>query len=160
VRELSDDWIDLLNCLLDADARFLVVGAHALAVHGVPRGTQDLDVWVDPDADNASRVWRALLEFGAPLSALGLNPPDLQETDVVVQIGVAPNRIDLLTSLSGISSFDAAWTERIQSRVGDIVVPVIGREALVANKRATARLKDLADIEALEKGTDRPTTSL
>lgn len=84
MRELSDDWIDLLKCVLDAEARFLVVRAHALAVHGVPRGTQDLDVWVDPDPENSSRVWNALLEFGAPLGALGLSQPDLKQPDVAI----------------------------------------------------------------------------
>ncbi len=149
MQTFSDDWIDFLNALLAANARFLIVGAHALAVHGVPRGTQDLDVWVDPDPENAKRVWTALCAFGAPTGALRLGPNDLKQPDVVIQLGVPPNRIDVLTSLSGLESFEVAWADRVQSVVGEMTVPVLGREALLETKRASARRKDLADIEAL-----------
>jgi len=109
---VTDDWIEFLFALLDADARFLVVGAHALAVHGVPRGTQDLDVWIDPVSSNAERVWGALVAFGAPLEALGVTLEDLQRPSTVVQLGVPPNRIDVLTSISGVPAFEAAWGDR------------------------------------------------
>ena len=155
---VTDDWFDLLSALLDAEARFLVVGAHALAVHGVPRGTQDLDVWVDPDPPNVVKVWRALADFGAPMDSIGVTAEDLQKLDTVVQVGLAPNRIDILTSISGIPDFAYAWTGRVEHDVRGRRVPFLGREALVRNKRASARRKDLADVEALGEDPDAPAT--
>lgn len=147
---MTDDWFDVIRALLDADARFLTVGAHAMAVHGVPRGTQDLDLWIEPEPANAERVWRALASFGAPLEALGIRPDDLRQPDSVVQIGLPPNRIDLLTGISGVPDFNAAWRDKVVATVRERQVPFLGRTALLANKRATGRLKDLADVEALE----------
>ena len=146
---MTDDWFDFLEALSRAGARFLVVGAHALAVQGVPRGTQDLDVWIDPSPDNARRVWAALETFGAPAEALGLSLEDLTEPETVIQFGLPPNRIDLLTAVTGITGFDEAWRDREEHPIRDLRIPFIGRRALVANKRATGRLKDLADLEAL-----------
>jgi hypothetical protein len=146
---MKDDWTELLLTLLDAQVRFLVVGAHAMAVHGVPRGTQDLDVWVDPTAENADRVWKALAWFGAPLETLRLTPEDFTRRDVVVQLGVPPLRIDLLTAISGLPDFAAAWAGRREETVAGRTVPFLGRDDLVANKRAAGRTKDLADLEAL-----------
>lgn len=146
---MTDDWADALAALLAANARFLVVGAHALAVHGVPRATQDLDVWIDPSPDNAARVWRALAQFGAPLTELGIRAEDFSTPGNVIQIGLPPRRLDLLTTISGVESFSDAWTTRVEHRVGPNQIPIIGRQALIANKRASGRLKDLADIEAL-----------
>ena len=125
------------------------MGAHALALHGVPRATGDLDVWISPDAANADRVWQALLAFGAPVGDLGVKRADLEAPEVVVQLGLPPRRIDLLTTLTGLS-FDAAWEERALHRVGMVDVPFLGREQLIANKRAMGRPKDLADLAALE----------
>jgi hypothetical protein len=146
---MIDDWGELLVSLLDSNARYLVVGAHALAVHGVPRATQDLDVWVDPDPENARRVWNALAVFGAPLAALGITPDDLSVLDTVVQVGVPPNRVDLLTGITGVPSFAEAWRTRVMHKIHDRDVPFVDRKTLVANKRATGRLKDRADLEAL-----------
>jgi hypothetical protein len=146
---VTDDWFDFLVKLLDHGARFLVVGAHAMAVHGVPRGTQDLDVWIDPNTMNVERVWRALEEFGAPLTALGVTEDDLRRSDTVVQIGLPPNRVDVLTSISGITEFGPAWEARLEQVVRGRSIPFLGREALLRNKRASARRKDLADVEAL-----------
>ena len=146
---MIDDWFEFLEALSRTGARFLVVGAHALAVHGVPRGTQDLDVWIDPDVENARRVWTALERFGAPAEALGLSIDDLTRLETVIQFGLPPNRIDLLTSVTGIAGFEEAWRDREEHLIRDLAVPFIGRRALVANKRATGRMKDLADLEAL-----------
>jgi len=146
---VNDDWFDLLQALVDARARFLVVGAHAMAVHGVPRGTQDLDVWIDPSPENAKRVWEALLVFGAPAATLGVSQHDFTQRGVVVQIGLPPNRIDVLTAISGVPDFAAAWQERSEHAVRDLPVPFLGRLALVTNKRASGRRKDQADLEAL-----------
>jgi hypothetical protein len=146
---MTDDWFDIIAALLDAQARFLVVGAHALAVHGVPRGTQDLDIWIDPTEENAQRVQRALDEFGAPAEALHVTTKDLIREDTVIQFGLPPNRIDLLTGLSGVSDFARAWGDRAEHEVRGRKVPFLGRATLVATKRATGRTKDLADLEAL-----------
>ena len=132
---------------LDAEARLLVVGAHALAVHGVPRGTQDLELWIDPAGDNAERVWEALRRFGAPAEAPGITLEDLSREGIVLQFGLPPNRIDLLTALTGIPDFETAWDDRDELRSRS--VPFLGRRTFVANKRATGRTKDLADLEAL-----------
>lgn len=146
---MNDDWFELLDALLTAEARFLVIGAHAMAVHGVPRGTQDLDVWIEPSPENAERVWRALAEFGAPLTSLGVTRQEFAQPGAIVQIGLPPNRIDLLTSLSGLPDFAPAWEQRTVHAVRGIQVPFLGRAALVVNKRASGRRKDLADLEAL-----------
>ena len=151
---MNDDWIAMLNALLDVGARFLIVGAHALAVHGVPRGTQDLDILVDPTPDNADRVWRAMILFGAPVDSLGISKSDLVDPDMVIQFGLPPNRIDFLTSISGVSSFEVAWTGRVEHGVRGRTMPFIGRKELIANKRAAGRRKDLADVEALGEDPD------
>jgi hypothetical protein len=145
---VNEDFRDLLAALLAADARFLVVGAHAMAVHGVPRATGDLDVWIATDVANAARVWAALLQFGAPVSSLGVSETDLQRPDQVIQIGLPPRRIDILTSITGVK-FEDAWGGRVSHDVGGMAVPFLGRAELVRNKRATGRTKDRADLEAL-----------
>lgn len=145
---MNEDFRDFLAALLEAQARFLVVGAHAMAVHGVPRATGDLDVWIATDAPNVARVWDALLRFGAPVVAMGIRREDLSRDDVVVQIGLPPRRIDVLTSITGVE-FDDAWAGRVTHEASGLAVPFLGRAALVQNKRATGRAKDRADLEAL-----------
>ena len=145
---MNEDFRDLLAALLAADARFLVVGAHAMAVHGVPRATGDLDVWIANEPTNAPRVWAALLQFGAPVTSLGVSESDLQRPDQVIQIGLPPRRIDILTSITGVT-FEDAWGGRVSHDVGGMAVPFLGRAELVRNKRATGRRKDRADLEAL-----------
>jgi hypothetical protein len=145
---VNEDFRDLLAALLAADARFLVVGAHAMAVHGVPRATGDLDVWIATDQANAARVWAALLRFGAPVTSLGVSEADLQLPDQVIQIGLPPRRIDILTSITGVD-FEDAWGGRVIHDVGGLTVPFLGRAALVRNKRATGRTRDRADLELL-----------
>ncbi len=145
---MNEDFRDILAALLGSGARFLVVGAHAMAAHGVPRATGDLDLWVARDEDNAARVFSALKGFGAPVAALGLTLADLTRPDRVIQLGLPPRRIDILTGISGVG-FDDAWVDRLRHSVGDLNVPFLGRAALVRNKRAAGRAKDLADLEAL-----------
>ncbi|MQA30527.1 MAG: hypothetical protein GEU82_11950 [Luteitalea sp.] len=144
---MNPDFTDLLRAFAAADVRFLVVGAYALSVHGRPRATGDLDVWIEPTSANAARVVSALTEFGAPVA--DITEADLASAGVTYQIGVPPGRIDILTELTGLT-FSDAWPDRVRRRFGDIDVDFIGREAFIRNKRATGRTKDLADIEALE----------
>jgi hypothetical protein len=136
-----------VSALSGAAAEHLVVGAHALAAHGLPRATGHLDVLVRPTPENAERIWRALVAFGAPLQ--DLTRADLCSPDIVFQIGVVPCRIDILTAISGVD-FDEAWTGRMIVRIGGLDVPVLGRDALLRNKRASGRPKDLLDVPALE----------
>ena len=140
--------MDLLAALVEAGVRFVIVGAHALAVHGVPRATGDLDVWVDADGANPELVWGALVRFGAPLAPMGILPADFARPEQVVQLGLPPRRIDILTSISGVA-FEDAWAERVTRRIGELDLPFLGRGALIRNKRASGRPKDLADLEAL-----------
>lgn len=151
---MNEDFRDLLAALLAAEARFLVVGAHALAVHGVPRATGDLDVWIATDPVNAERVWSALLSFGAPVAAMGVSREDLTRPDMVVQIGLPPRRIDILTAISGVA-FDEAWSGHVTHETGGLPVPFLGRAELVRNKRASGRTKDQADLEALGEAGGR-----
>jgi hypothetical protein len=148
---LNRDFQDLLVCLCEAAADFLVVGAYAVALHGVPRATGDMDVLVRPTRDNAARVWAALARFGAPLAAAAVTADDFANPGLVYQIGLPPRRIDILTTISGIS-FDEAWASRVPFDVAARTVYFIGREALIQNKRASGRAKDLADVERLEGG--------
>jgi len=152
---MNEDFRDLLHALLDTGARFLVIGAHAMAVHGVPRATGDLDLWIDKDPANAQRVWDALLRFGAPVRDIGLSRADLEAPGVIVQIGLPPRRVDLMTEVSGLD-FEEAWRNRETHAVGPRSIPVLCRGDLVRNKRAIGRTKDLADLEALEAGKKEP----
>jgi hypothetical protein len=144
---VNQDFRDLFAEFNAARVEFLIVGAHALAVHGHVRATRDLDIWTRPDSANALRVLLALESFGAPTQ--GLTVDDLAHPDLIFQIGVPPIRIDVLTSISGVA-FDEAWEARVQTRFGDQAVGVISREHLIRNKRASGRTQDLADLESLE----------
>ncbi|MBI4705930.1 MAG: hypothetical protein HY744_32965 [Deltaproteobacteria bacterium] len=149
---MNDDFRDLLSALRAAEARFLIVGAYAVAIHGRPRATGDLDVWVEPAAENAPRVMKALVEFGAPL--LGLTEAELSAPGVGLHIGHPPRRIDILTKITAVT-FDEAWERRVDAPFGGIVCSVIGRDDLLKNKRALARPKDLADVDALTQTQPR-----
>ena len=149
------DFVDLVRCLRDEECEFLIVGAHALAAHGAPRATGDLDVFVRPDPTNAARVYRALARFGAPVAAHGVHADDFTLPGTVYQMGLPPNRIDVLTEISGVS-FDEAASETIVGRLGDETVRCIGLDALIRNKRAAGRPKDLADVATLEELRARP----
>ena len=145
---LNPDFRDMLSALSAESAEFMVIGAYALAAHGHPRATGDMDIWIRPTKANAVRVYAALKRFKAPLSQL--TEADLVEPDVVFQIGVAPHRIDILTSIDAVD-FGEAWPHRKQVEIGDQVVAVLGREQLLQNKRATGRPQDLADVAQLER---------
>jgi hypothetical protein len=143
---MNRHFVEMLSALSATGAKFMIVGAHALAAHGTPRATGDLDIWIRADAENAARVLDALRIFGAPLQ--DLTQEDLRTPDLVFQIGLPPSRIDILSSLSGVD-FDSAWPRRVEVDIDGRPVPVIGRQDFVANKRATGRPKDLADLALL-----------
>jgi hypothetical protein len=144
---LNPDFVDLLRAFVDADVRFMIVGAYALAVHGRPRATGDLDVWIDATPQNAPRVMKALAAFGAPMGEI--TEVDFARPGVVYQLGVPPGRIDILTELTGLT-FEQAWRDRIRRPFGELEVDFIDRVSFLRNKRATGRLKDLSDIEGME----------
>jgi hypothetical protein len=148
--ELNDDFIDVLATFDEHGVDFVVVGAHALAAHGIVRATGDIGLFVRPSADNARRVFAALVAFGAPIVAHGISVADFEASDNVYQIGLPPRRIDVLTSISGVS-FDEAWGSRVAVRMGGVDVAVLGREAMIRNKRSAARPKDLVDADSLER---------
>jgi len=143
---LPEDWRAFIESLNSNGVEYVVVGAVALAHHGFPRYTGDLDVLVRNSTDNAQRLESALAEFG--FAALGLRATDFVDSYRVIQLGVPPGRIDLLTSLTGVS-FDEAWASRVEAVLGETWVNFIGREALILNKRMTGRARDKADLEAL-----------
>ncbi|MFT6395728.1 MAG: hypothetical protein ACJAYU_000470 [Bradymonadia bacterium] len=148
--ELNDDFRDLLHALDEREVDFVIVGAHAMAVHGVARATGDIDILVRATAENALRVVAALRDFGAPLGVHGATVEDFTQLGWVYQMGLPPRRIDLLTSISGVS-FDEAWQDRCSVEVGELTLPFIGLAALRTNKLATGRPKDLADVAMLDE---------
>jgi len=154
ISEAPVDFVDMVECMRLEACDFVIVGAHALAAHGSPRATGDLDVFVRPDPDNALRVFRALARFGLPVSAHGIRPADFATPGMVYQIGLPPHRIDILTQISGVS-FDEAIAAAVRGRLGAEEVRCIGFDALLANKRAAGRPKDLGDVAVLEELASR-----
>ena len=147
--EIQKDFKELLELLNAHDVEYIVVGGYALAFHGAPRFTGDIDLFVKPDVQNAKRILCALDEFG--FGSLNLSQADFTSPDNVIQLGVPPVRVDIMTSLTGIP-WDKARAGRTPGSYGGITVHFIGREDLIANKHALGRRKDLADIEALGEG--------
>lgn len=151
---LPDDFRDLLLELSDAGADFVVLGGHAVAFHGHPRATKDLDVLVRPSAANATRVYQALAAFGAPMDEFDVAESDFATYDGVLQIGLPPRRIDILNRAAGIT-FDEAIAAGDSFDLDGRRIPIIGREALLRNKRAAGRPQDVADLVALEAIANR-----
>ncbi len=143
---LPKDWRAFIESLNSSEVEYLIVGAVALAYHGIPRYTGHLDVLIRNSPENSQRLESALQSFG--FAALGLKAADFVDSYRVIQLGVPPNRIDLLTSITGVS-FDEAWAERIGAEIEGIRVNFIGRQTLIRNKRSSGRPQDLADLQAL-----------
>jgi len=144
---VNPDFKELLLAFNGHHVEYLIVGAHALAAYGHVRATKDLDVWVRPDRENAQRVLSALADFGAPLGDLTIE--DLSKTGTIFQIGMPPLRIDVITEIDGVD-FANAWPDRLEIGFGGVPALVISRHHLITNKKAAARLQDLADVERLE----------
>jgi hypothetical protein len=145
---LSRDFRDILSAFADAGVEYVLVGAYALAAHGLVRASGDIDLWVRPSAENARRVHAALIAFGAPSEQIDVE--DFTRADSIVQLGVPPLRIDVMTAISGVE-FDDAWRDRLTILLDGVEVPVLNRAHLIANKRATHRPKDLLDLRWLEE---------
>jgi len=144
--EIQKDFKELLELFNAHKVEYLVVGGYALAFHGAPRFTGDIDLLVKPDSENAKRILAALAEFG--FGSLDISEDDFTVLQRVVQLGVPPVRIDIMTSLTGIL-YEKAMAGMVPGNYGEISVHFIGKEDLIANKKALGRKKDLADIEAL-----------
>jgi hypothetical protein len=144
---MERDFRDMLVALSDEKVEYLVVGAHAMAVHGCPRATHDIDFWVRPSPENAKRVLRALAIFGAPLQSVVAQ--DFENPGTIFQIGLPPLRIDVITSIDGVT-FDEAWPNRLEVEMDGLAAIVIGHDELLKNKKATGRPKDVSDAKMLE----------
>ncbi|HCM28055.1 MAG TPA: hypothetical protein DIC34_16235 [Treponema sp.] len=145
---LNKDYSDMLSLFIEKKVDFILVGAYAMAVHGYPRSTLDIDFWIKPEKGNAERVYEALQDFGAPLS--GISEGDLCNEDIVFQIGVEPRRIDIITSISGLL-FDEAYANCAEKEFNGFSIKVLSLSDLIKNKKTSGRLKDLADVEELER---------
>jgi hypothetical protein len=143
----NPDFKDLFAALCDQQVEYIVVGAHAVMIFTEPRYTKDLDVWVRPTPDNAARAFRALQAFGAPLA--DLTEADLATPGVVFQIGIPPNRIDIITKIDGVEFADA-WPRRVESTYDGVAIALLSLQDLIQNKRASGRQQDLLDLERLE----------
>lgn len=144
---LNQDFKEFIQSLNDNAVRYLLVGGYAVALHGYPRYTKDLDVWVESTTENAARIIKALQLFG--FGSLDLKESDFTTPDQVVQLGYPPNRIDMLTSLSGVE-FSECYDSRVIEKIDGVHVSFIDLENLKKNKKATGRHQDLADVENLE----------
>jgi hypothetical protein len=147
--DLSNDLREFIELLNSHEVEYVIVGAHSLAFHARPRYTGDLDIFVRPTSKNAAKITAVLKEFG--FGGTDLSEADFLQPDQVVQLGRAPNRIDLLTGLSGIAS-DEAFRTKISTELGGLPVFILSKELLIRNKRAVARAQDIADLEVLEEG--------
>ncbi len=146
------DFRDLLQCLNEAGARYLIVGAYAVIYHTEPRYTKDLDIWAEPTPENAEKVWRALARFGAPLTDIAIS--DLYNPDMIYQIGVEPNRIDIIMGIEGLQ-FSEAWKNRVVDSYDDQPLSILSLEDILKAKQAAGRPRDLLDIEVLQASKKR-----
>lgn len=146
---LNSDYRDMLQVLLENEVKFLLVGAYAMGAHGYPRATGDIDIWVESSAANSRRIYQCLATFGAPLHEI--SEATFVEPSVVFQIGVVPRRIDIITAISGVE-FDQAYQQCQIVDMDGLRIPVLSRDDLIKNKRATGRDKDRLDADRLENG--------
>jgi len=148
---LTKDFVEFIECCVKRDVKFLIVGGYALAAHGHPRATKDLDIWILIDEANADRLIDALDDFG--MGSVGLEPSDFLESGIIIQLGYPPIRVDLLTSVSGVE-FKTCWRKRETVAVGDVVAGIISREDLIENKRASGRPQDIVDVGILTQSEE------
>ncbi len=144
---LNQDYKEMLSTLLEEKVNFLLVGAYAMAAHGYPRATGDIDIFIQSNETNAEKVYNALIKFGAPLNNVSIK--DFSTPGTIFQIGVAPRRIDIINSIDGVS-FEDAYSNRIIVEIESLPVPVLSKENIIKNKEATGRLKDKLDANSLK----------
>jgi hypothetical protein len=144
---LNQDFKEFIQSLNDNNVRYLVVGGYAVALHGYPRYTKDIDIWVQLSPENATNMIKAIDQFG--FGSLGLQINDFLEPDTIIQLGYPPNRIDILTTLVGVD-FDACYNDRVEIQIDEIDINFISLENLKLNKKSSGRFQDLADLENLE----------
>ena len=147
--ELQQDIREFVELLLSENVEFLLVGGYALAVHGAPRFTEDIDFLIHLSAENADRLIRVIEKFG--FGDLDIGKDDFLKPAFVIQLGMAPNRIDLLTSIDGLE-WEETWESKIEVEFNGLPIYVIGKDQLIKNKLASGRTKDLADAERLQQG--------
>ena len=150
---LNEDYKEMLQNLLDQKVEFLVVGAYALAVHGFPRATGDMDIWIKPNEKNSKKVYKALARFGAPINEI--REDEFSQPGLIFQIGVVPRRIDIITKIDAVE-FGEADSDKIFVDIDDLKIPVLSIDKLIKNKMATGREKDLLDAKLLKKRSRRP----
>ena len=143
---MNQDFNDLLRAFNDEKVRYLIVGGYALIKYTEPRYTKDLDIWVSPDADNAKKVFQALIQYGAPIA--DMSPADFMSEGFFFTMGLAPNRVDILFDMTGLK-FDEAWNRRAVAKIGETETNFLSRVDLIVNKEAVGRKQDLADVEKL-----------
>lgn len=144
---LNPDYKEMLSIFLEEEVEFFLVGAYALAVHGFPRATGDMDLFVLPSKENARKTYNALVKFGAPMKDVSIK--DFEAPDTILQIGVSPRRIDIITSIDGVT-FAQAKEDSITVEIGGLKIPVLSKEKLIINKSSTGREKDRLDAENLK----------
>jgi len=149
--DLAPDFDEFIGCLIARGVEFIVVGAYALAYHGAPRFTGDLDILVRPSLDNAQRLLDALDAFGFPTSTL--TPAAVADRRALLEMGLPPLQIHVMSTISGVE-WEEAWADRVSAILGSHTVVLLGRTTFIQNKRAAGRPKDLADIDALDGGAD------
>ena len=145
---LNQDFLDVLTVFTEEDVEYMVVGGWAIAFYGYVRGTGDFDIWIRASDENARRTWQALSKFGAPLRGVVVN--DFNTPRTVYEMGLPPNRIDVINEIQGVE-FDQAWPHRTWIELKDLRFPLIGKKDLLENKKAMNRPKDQGDISWLEK---------
>ena len=151
-RLFNSDYRDMIECLQREGVEFMLVGGYAVALHGWPRTTFDIDFWIMANPQNAAAVMRALKAFGAPL--MDLTEEDFHRPGMVFQIGTEPQRIDILSAVSGVAYEDAV-SRALKMEVDGLTLKVISLDDLIANKRASGRPKDIVDAMTLEKLKER-----
>jgi hypothetical protein len=148
---LNEDYKEILLILLGNKARFLIVGAYAMAAYGYPRATGGFDIWVETTPDNSRKIYKCLSEFGAPLSEI--TEKTFMEKGIVFQIGVSPRRIDIITDIDGVS-FKEAFQNKKEIEIENLKIPFLSKSDLIKNKESTGREKDKLDIKYLQEHSD------
>jgi len=143
MKMLNEDYKEMLQILLENDVKFLIVGAYAMGIHGYPRATGDVDIWVEASIENSERIYKSLIDFGAPL--FDISDKTFAEKEIVFQIGVAPRRIDIITAIDGVI-FEEAYKVKKVIELEDLDIPFISKEYLIKNKESTGRKKDILDV--------------